>query len=128
MSEQENRRTVERLIEATNDGNLELSDELYHADAVLEYPQSNERIVGRENRRAVFAAFPAPPTVTERRITALNDVVLLEATFDYGEGPPWLGVVRFELRDGRISRETGYWAEPSSPAPWRATWSEPIDA
>jgi hypothetical protein len=32
-----------------------------------------------------------------------------------------------EFRDGKIWKETRYYAEPFDPPPWRAQWVEPID-
>ncbi|MGH2556420.1 MAG: hypothetical protein ACRDHO_11965 [Actinomycetota bacterium] len=40
MGEQENRTTIERLIQCINDRRIEVMDELFHEDAVMEWPQS----------------------------------------------------------------------------------------
>lgn len=79
MGEQENRTTVENVIRAINERDLELMDEQFHEDSVMEYPQSGERIVGGENRRAAYGAFPALPTITPRRIVVSGDVAVVEA-------------------------------------------------
>jgi ketosteroid isomerase-like protein len=127
VSEHENRQTVERLVRALNEHDLELFDAQFHEDSVIEYPQSGERIVGRQNRRAVYEAFPGLPTVTPRRITTAGELAVLEAGFDYGDGAPWQTVLVFELRDGRIARETAYWTQPFAAAKWRADWVERSD-
>jgi ketosteroid isomerase-like protein len=126
MSEHENRQRVERLVEALNARDLELFDAQFHEDSVLEYPQSGERVVGGENRRAVYAAFPRLPHVTPRRIVVDGDLAVLEAALDYGDGTDWRAVFVFELRDGRIAQETAYWSQPFEPADWRAQWVEPM--
>ena len=127
MSELENRRTVERLVQALNERNLELFDEQFHEDAVMEYPQSGERIVGGENRRAAYGSFPGLPTVTPRRIVVSGDLAVLEARLDYGDGADWRVVMVFDLRDGKIAKETSYWSQPFDPAGWRAQWVELIE-
>jgi len=127
MGQQENRQTVERLVEALNTGDLELFDAQFHEDSVLEYPQSGERVVGGDNRRAVYAAFPTLPHVSPRRLVVDGDLAVLEATLDYGEGTDWRAVFVFELRDGRIARETAYWAQPFDAADWRVQWVERMD-
>ncbi|MGH3064982.1 MAG: nuclear transport factor 2 family protein [Gaiellaceae bacterium] len=127
MSEQENRRTVEQLVRALNERDLELFDEQFHEDAVMEYPQSGERIVGGEKRRAAYGSFPGLPTVTPRRIMVSGDLAILEARLDYGDSADWRVVMVFELRDGKITRETSYWSQPFEPAGWRATWVALID-
>jgi ketosteroid isomerase-like protein len=127
VSETANRETVERLIEALNARDLELFDAQFHEDSVMEYPQSGERIVGGENRRAVYGAFPGLPTVSPRRIHVSGDLAVVEATLDYGDGSDWVAVFVFELRDGKIAQETAYWAQPFDAAEWRQPWVEQIE-
>ncbi len=43
----------------------------------------------------------------------------------YPDGKTWWVIVMIELRDGKIFRETAFWAEPFAAAPWRARWVEP---
>ena len=127
MSETANRETVERVIEGLNTHDLELFHAQFHDDAVMEYPQSGERIVGASNRHAVYGAFPGLPKVEPRRLRASGDLVVAEATLDYGDGAEWQAVFVFELRDGLIVRETAWWPQPFDAAEWRAQWVEPID-
>lgn len=121
MSENENRRVVERLIACINDRRIEVMDELFHEDAVMDWPQSGEQVIGGDNRRAIYGSFPALPTITPRRLLAAGDVVVAEASLDYG-GAVYATVFIFELRDGRIARETAYWSEPFEAPEWRAAW------
>lgn len=123
MSEDENRRVIERLIQCINDRKVEVMDELFHEDAVMDWPQSGERVVGGDNRRAVYGAFPRLPTITPRRMVSGGDLVVAEASLDYG-GPAYHTVFIFELRDGKIARETAYWSESFEPADWRSAWVE----
>jgi ketosteroid isomerase-like protein len=124
MGEQENRATVERVIQALNERDLDLFDAQFHDDSLVEYPQSGERIVGGENRRAVYSAFPGLPTVSPRRLTVSGDLAVAEAQLDYGDGTDYRCVFIFELREGKIARETAYWAQPFAAADWRAPWVE----
>jgi ketosteroid isomerase-like protein len=124
VSEAANRETVERVVEGLNTRDLDLFHAQFHEDAVMEYPQSGERIVGGENRRAVYGAFPGLPTVKPRRIVVSGDLAVVEARLDYGDGGDWRAVFVFELRDGKIARETAYWTQPFEAADWRAGWVE----
>jgi hypothetical protein len=124
VSEQANRETVERLIEGLNTRDLELFHAQFHEDSTMEYPQSGERIVGGENRRGVYGAFPGLPHVEPSRIRADGDLVVVEARLDYGDGGDWRGVFVFELRDGLIASETAYFTQPFEAAEWRAEWVE----
>ncbi|HEY7762844.1 MAG TPA: nuclear transport factor 2 family protein [Actinomycetota bacterium] len=122
------RRTVEALVATLNAGNVAGMDDLFHEDAVMEWPQSGERIVGGDNRRGVYNAFPQLPKVSPRRIVGEGDLWIAEARLDYGGGAVYQAVFIFEMRDGKISKETAYWSE-SFPAPdWRAEWVERMDA
>jgi hypothetical protein len=124
MSEQVNRETLERLIEGLNTGDLELFHAQFHEDSVMEYPQSGERIAGGESRRAVYGAFPGLPQVRPREIRVSGDLAVVEARLDYGDGAEWQAVFVFELRDGKVARETAYWPQPFEAAEWRAQWVE----
>ena len=106
MAAATNRETVERVIEALNTRDLELFHAQFHDDAVMEYPQSGERIVGAENRRGAYGAFPGLPRVSPRRILVEGDLAIVEANLDYGDGAVWQAVFVFELRDGKMARET----------------------
>jgi ketosteroid isomerase-like protein len=123
VGEDQNRETIERFIQCLNDRKVELMDELFHDDAVMDWPQSGERVVGADNRRAVYGAFPQLPTITPRRMLAAGDLVVAEASLDY-DGPVYNAVFIFELRDGKVAKETAYWAEPFEAPEWRAEWLE----
>jgi ketosteroid isomerase-like protein len=125
VGEQENRRVVERLIQCLNDRQVEVMDDLFHDDAVMEWPQSGERVVGADNRRAIYGSFPSLPSINVRRIVSGGDVVVAEASLDYG-GPVYQTVFIFELRNGKIATETAYWSESFEAPEWRAQWIERI--
>jgi hypothetical protein len=40
------------------------------------------------------------------------------------DGSRYLGVCIFELRDGKVLRETDYYAQPFQAPEWRAQWAE----
>jgi ketosteroid isomerase-like protein len=127
VAEATNREAVERVVQALNTRDLDLFHAQFHEDSVMEYPQSGERIVGADNRRAVYGAFPGLPNVTPRRIVESGDLVVVDARLDYGDGAEWMAVFVFELRDGKIARETAYWPQPFDAADWRAQWVERIE-
>ncbi len=122
MGGQENQAVVERLIACINDRRVEVMDELFLEDAVMDWPQSGEMVVGGDNRRGIYGAFPQLPTITPRRLLAAGDLVVAEASLDYGGGPAYATVFIFEFRDGKIARETAYWSEPFEAPEWRSAW------
>jgi ketosteroid isomerase-like protein len=118
------RATIDALIAAINARDLARLDRVFTEDVVMEWPQSGERIVGGANRRAIYSRFPSLPTVTPRRVSGEGDVWVLEASLDYGDGDPYLGVFVFQMRAGLIAKEIAYWAKPFPAPDWRAPWVE----
>lgn len=118
-----NEAVIERLIACINDRKIEIMDELFHDDAVMDWPQSNEKVVGAENRRGIYGSFPQLPTITPRRLVSDGSLVVAEATLDYG-GPTYKTVFIFEFRNGKIAKETAYWSEPFEAPAWRSKWVE----
>jgi ketosteroid isomerase-like protein len=118
------RETVEALIATLNAGDVDGMDAVFHEDAVMEWPQSGERIVGGDNRRSVYRSFPQLPKITPRRLIGEGDLWVAEATLDYGEGAIFQTVFIFELREGKIAKETAYWTQPFPAPEWREAWVE----
>jgi hypothetical protein len=95
-----------------------------HEDFVMEMPQSGERIRGRDKMREFQEAYPTPPTIRLRRVVVRESLWIIEGVNDYGGGRVFCVVVIFELRDGKIWRDTRYYAEPFEAPEWRAQWVE----
>ena len=117
--------TVERLIDGLNAKNVGVLDEVFTEDAVMEWPQSGERIRGAEVRRAVYARMETLQTITPRRMNSVADLLIAEAHLDY-DGVGYDCIFVFEMRGGRIAKETAYWATPYEPPAWRAALVERI--
>ena len=99
--------------------------EIRHEDYVMEMPQSGERIRGREKMREFQEAYPNPPTMQLRRVIVRENLWVVEIVSDYG-GRIYHPVLIIELRDGKIFRDTRYYAEPFEAPEWRAQWVEPM--
>jgi ketosteroid isomerase-like protein len=120
---EENKQVVERLWNLMEKQDWSAAGELLHDDFVQEWPQSGERIRGRQNAMAINQNYPGFPSQTLGRILAAGDLVTSEVTLDYG-GQVYRGVSIFELRDGKIAKETDYFAQPFGAPAWRAQWVE----
>lgn len=57
-----------------------------------------------------------------------NGLWVVEGVNDYGEGRVFNVVLIIELRDGKMFRDTRYYAEPFEPPAWRAKWVERMEA
>jgi hypothetical protein len=61
--------------------------EMYHDDAVLEFPQSGERFVGADNFREWRSNYPASTTPEFQEIRGRDDLWVAELTISYDQGP-----------------------------------------
>ena len=99
---------------------------LRHEDYVMEMPQSGERIRGREKMREFQEAYPNPPSMQLRRMLVRDGLWVAELVSDYG-GQVYDVALIIELRDGKMWRDTRYYAEPFEAPEWRARWVERMD-
>ncbi|MFL5681113.1 MAG: nuclear transport factor 2 family protein [Chloroflexota bacterium] len=99
---------------------------IYAEDAVLEYPQSGERIASRANIVASRAAYPGRPSSFEvDRVIGVGDVWIAELTLHIEGDDPHCVVALLELRDDVVVSERIYIAEPWEAPAYRAQWVEP---
>lgn len=106
-------------------GKLDGEQWLYHDDAVLDYPQSGERIVGRDNIRASRAAGPLRSGLKVKSVIGQDDLWVTEYTLLH-DGVRSFAVSIMEFRDGKVIHETLYVADPFQPPSWRAQFSAGI--
>ena len=125
MDESEIRVALDRHWSASDENDFDAEHEIYRDDAVLEYPQSGERIRGRRNIQASRAAQPNAKRFTVRRIVGAGDLWVTEFILAY-DGRPSYSVSVMEFVDGKVARETQYFADPFEPGPSRAAWAERI--
>ncbi len=99
-------------------------------DYAMEMPQSGERIRGRENMRSFQEAFPehsTPPSIRIRRVLVRDGLRVVESVTDYRGEQIFNGAAILELKDGKIWRDTRYYAEPFEAPDWRAQWVERME-
>src|SRR5271168_2068955 len=119
MSEEPNiRAALDRHWAASDANDFDAEHQIYHDDAVLEYPQSGERIRGRRNIQASRAAQPNKKRFTVRRILGAGDLWVTEFVLTY-DGVPSYTVSIMEFRDGKVAHETQYFADRFEPGPSR---------
>jgi hypothetical protein len=98
-----------------------------HEGFVMEMLQSGERIRGRERMREFQGAYPAAPDMRLRRLVVREGLWVAEIVSDYGEQTlHYVSIV--ELKDGKMWRDTRYYAEPFDAPEWRARWVERIES
>ena len=119
------RAALDRHWAASDTNDFETEHEIYHDDAVLEYPQSGERIRGRRNIQASRTAQPNTKRFSVRRVLGAAELWVSEFILTY-DGLPSYTVSIMEFRDNKVARETQYFGDPFAPGPSRAQWVERI--
>lgn len=106
---------------------VDYAEEIYHDDAVLEFPQSGERFEGVGTFTEWRRQYPVDRDQMGyrlRRVTARDDLAVVELSVSY-DGKSWMqGVQLLEFRGHKVARERIYvvdtWEAPDWRAPWRA--------
>jgi hypothetical protein len=111
---------------------VDRAHEIYHDDAVLEFPQSGERFEGVANFKEWRRQYPADVRFRIRRIAAGGNLVVVECSVSYDGGPWQYGLQLLEFRGDKVARERIYvmegWEAPGWRAPRRAdTPADPPD-
>jgi len=119
MEDPQIRPALDRHWVASDANDFETEHQIYREDAVLEYPQSGERIRGRRNIQASRAAQPNQKRFTVRRMIGAGDLWVTEFVLTY-DGRPSYTVSIMEFVDGKVARETQYFSDPFEPGPSRA--------
>jgi hypothetical protein len=123
MGDREIRAALDRHWAASDANGFEAEHQIYRDDAVLEYPQSGERIRGRRNILSSRAAQPNQKSFTVRRIVGADNLWVTEYILSY-DGQPSYTVSIMEFLEGKVVRETQYFSDAFEPGPSRARWVE----
>jgi hypothetical protein len=119
MDDQTVHLALRRHWEASDASDFQAEHEIYRDDAVLDYPQSGERIRGRQHIQESRTVQPNTKRFTVSRITGSGDLWITEFVLSY-DGNPSYAVSIMEFRDGLVAHETQYFADRFEPAPSRA--------
>ena len=122
----ERRRAIEQHWAASEAGDVELEHRLYADDAVLDYPQSGERFVGRAAIAEQRSTNPARRHFRLRRVLGAGSVWISECVITY-DGVPSISVSIMEFGDDLVGHETQYFADPFQPSPSRARLAHRFD-
>ncbi len=126
MEESDIRSALDRHWAASDANRFEEEHQIYDEDAVLDYPQSGERIRGRQNIEASRVAQPNKKRFVVQRIVGAGDLWVTEFILFY-DGKPSYAVSIMEFENGRVTHETQYFGDPFEPGPSRARWVEWLD-
>jgi ketosteroid isomerase-like protein len=126
VSEEQIRIALEAHWHASAAGDTNAEHNIYADDAICDYPQSGERILGRKNLQALRSHHPGKPSgFNVRRIVGNGDLWITEYTIDY-QGQQAYTVSIMEFRNGKVVHETQYFADPFEAPAWRSQWVQQI--
>ena len=123
MRDQIIRAALDQHWAASDANDFETEHSIYHEDAVLEYPQSDERFRGRCNIQNNRTKQPSQKRFTVRRIIGGGDLWITEYILSY-DGKPSYTVSIMEFSGDKVMRETQYFADPFEAGASRAQWAE----
>ena len=126
MSDDDVRIALQRHWAASDANDFATEHQIYRTDAVLEYPQSGERIRGRANIQASRTAQPNAKRFTVRRVLGGGDLWISELVLTY-DGLPNYVVSIMEFEGVEVVRETQYFGDPFEAGPSRSQWVELMD-
>lgn len=107
-------------------GDLDAEHAIYHDDAICDYPQSGERIIGRSNLQALRSHHPEKPSgFNVRRIQGEGNLWVTEYTINY-QGRAAYTVSIMEFCDDKVIHETQYFSDPFEAPAWRSRWVQQI--
>jgi SnoaL-like domain len=119
MDDRAVREALERHWNASDASDFDIEHEIYRDDAVLHYPQSGERIRGQRKIQESRFLQPNKKRFSVQRIIGSGDLWITEFVLTYDDIPSY-AVSIMEFRDGKVARETQYFADRFDPAPSRA--------
>jgi ketosteroid isomerase-like protein len=141
MPDLTNEEVARQYAEAATRNDLSALDALRHPDWQVIWPQSGEKVVRSRDFTTIVENYPGghartsirrvvgaedrwvvTPGNTVLRIAGSGDFWWGEWSVTYPDGRSYLCIDLFELRDGRVWRETVYWAEPIEAPDWRRQW------
>jgi len=108
-------------------GDINAEHDIYDDKVICDYPQSGERIIGRNNLQALRGHHPGKPSgFRVKRILGENDLWITEYMITYKEQQAFT-ISIMEFRDGKVVHETQYFADAFEAPAWRSGWVERID-
>ncbi len=111
---------------ASASGDADAEHDIYDDNAICDYPQSGERILGRSNLQALRSHHPGKPSgFNIRRMQGSGNLWITEYTIDYQQRSSFT-VSIMEFQDGKVIHETQYFADPFDAPAWRSQWVQPI--
>ena len=127
MQDEKVREALNAHWHASAAGDLDAEHDIYADDAICDYPQSGERILGRRNLQALRSHHPGRPSGFDvRRIQGQGNLWITEYNITYS-GRVAYTVSIMEFRNDKVVHETQYFADPFEAPDWRSQWVQRME-
>lgn len=122
-----NKQILEEFWATMETNDFYAAAQLLHNDYTLDWPQSGERIRGRNNFAAMNTAYPAEGkwTFLINHIAADGELVVTDVSVSDGNLEDHC-ITFSTIRDGKIWKQVEFWPAPFYAPAWRAQWVEKI--
>lgn len=114
---------VQRFWRAMQSNDFVAASQLLAIDYELEWPQSGERVRGRDDFAGLNANYPAagPWRFAVTRLVADGEQVVSDVLVT--DGATHARAITFSIvRDGLIASQLEFWPDPFAAPAWRARW------
>ena len=128
LEQMDERAALEFLTELYSLLSAEAEDRIRHDEYTMEWPQSGERLRGRQKMKAFQESNEGSrPPRWPRRVLVREGLWVVEGSVDYGGGREGDFVLILELREGRVFKETRYYADRLEASEDRTRWFERME-
>lgn len=122
MEDEQIREALSLHWQASAAGDLAKEHAIYADRVICDYPQSGERIVGRNNLQALRSHHPGKPSGFEvSRMIGTGDLWITEYVIIYHTQRVYT-VSIMEFQQQKVVHETQYFADPFEAPMWRRQW------
>src|SRR6185312_5995310 len=127
VQEEQIRQALNAHWRASAAGDANAEHDIYDDDTICDYPQSGERIVGRNNLQSLRSHHPGKPSgFNIKRIIGQGNIWITEYTINYQDQASFT-VSIMEFRDNKVVHETQYFADAFEAPEWRSQWVQRMD-
>lgn len=127
MEEEQIREALKAHWQASAAGDINAEHDIYDDGVICDYPQSGERIVGRDNLQALRSHHPGKPSGFKvKRMVGQGNIWITEYTINYQEQTAFT-VSIMEFNNGKVVHETQYFTDPFDAPAWRKQWVKRMD-
>ena len=123
-----NKQILETFWETMETNDFHAASQLLHDDYTLEWPQSGERILGRDNFAAINTNYPAEGKwhFEINHILAEGDMSVTDVSVTDGK-VIGRAITFSTIRDEKIWKQVEFWPDPFEAPEWRTKWIQKME-